>query len=88
MLLDGVCTVNICDVHHIEKKRVYYEIRIHRRNLVEYKGAKPESKRMKTNCSDVDYDSAASVSVSQTDSEYSQDTESDSESEFSFESSV
>jgi len=86
ILLDGVCTVNVCNVHHVEKKRVYYQLRIHRRNLSEYKGVRPVAKRMRSTLSDVDYDSDASVSVSQTESEDGNDTESQSESEASSES--
>jgi len=83
MLLDGVCTLNVCNMHHVEKKRVYYQLRIHRRNLSEYKGVRPEAKRMRCSVSDVDYDSDASVSVYQTESEGDNDAESESESEAS-----
>jgi len=86
ILLDGVCTLNVCNVHHVEKKRVYYQLRIHRRNLSEYKGVRPVAKRMRCTLSDLDYDSDASVSVSQTESEDGNDTESQSESEASSES--
>jgi hypothetical protein len=85
-LLDGVCTVNICDVHFIDKKRVYYQVRIHCRNLTEYRGIRPVSKKVKTSLSDVDYDTNASVSVSQTGSECDDDTESDSDSDYTYES--
>jgi len=63
-----------------------YQLRIHRRNLSEYKGVRHVAKRMRCSLSDVDYDSDASVSVSQTESEGDNDTESESESEDSSES--
>ena len=86
ILLDDVFTLNVCNVHYIDNKRVYYQLRIHRRNLSEYKGVHPVAKRTRCSLSDVDYDSDASVSVSQTDSEGDNDTESESESEASSES--
>ena len=88
MLVDGVCTLNVCNVHHVENKRVYYQLRIHRRNLSEYKGVSPVVRRKRIKVADDEYDSdEASVSVSQTDSEDGEDgdfgdndfTESDSE---------
>jgi len=69
ILLDGVCTLNVCNVHHIQKKRVYYQLRVHCRNLSEYKGSPPVATRMKCSVSDENYDTDASVSVSQTGSE-------------------
>ena len=85
-LFDGVCTLNVYNVHHVEKKRVYYQLRIHRRNLTEYKGVRLVAKRMRSSVSDVDYDSDVSVSVSPTESEGDHDTEPESDSEASSES--
>jgi len=82
ILLDDVFTLNVCNVHYIDNKRVYYQLRIHRRNLSEYKGVRPVAKSLRCSVFDEHYDRAASESVSQADSEdYEQDTEIDDSSE-------
>jgi len=82
ILLDDVFTLNVCNVHYIENKRVYYQLRVHRRNLREYKGVRPVSKSLRFSVFDENYDPAASESVSLADSsDYQQDTESDDSSE-------
>ena len=82
ILLDDVFTLNVCNVHYIENKRVYYQLRVHRRNLREYKGVRPVSKSLRFSVFDENYDPAASESVSLADSsDYQKDTESDDSSE-------